>query len=40
MKKFLKKLILSDKFNDTLAYIVGAVMLIGFLGLIILAPRS
>ncbi|SDH44294.1 hypothetical protein SAMN05216320_113105 [Duganella sp. OV458] len=38
MKKFLKSLILSDKFSDALAYFAGAIMVIGLIGFIILMP--
>jgi hypothetical protein len=40
MKKKLKALIVSDKFSDILGYVAGAIMLIGFIGLLILAPHS
>jgi hypothetical protein len=39
MKKFLRELILSDKFSDVLAYIAGALMLIGVIGIFILMPN-
>lgn len=40
MRKFLLQLISSDRFSDVLAYIAGVVMLIGFVGIVILLPRS